>query len=269
MFRCLLCGILVTGLTTASPAAEDDQIRDDRPEKALANVAVRQQIEILGGSAQANANMLRPQLDHLLMSEIGKIDAECSLTTEQVRKLQLAGRGDIHHVMDELFQIERDSVARARRGDAGVNMQKEVRRRVLAPAQNPFTRPSLFRKVLGRTLTVEQQRRWFEAEEAEHHTRLQTALTAIYAANAPLQDGQDVSLADRLRSRYPEWLATSSGPLTNSVVMLMIAELGEELKPLLSEQQWQYTVAFVKTAAQREVVLRDYGLWPIPAASTR
>ncbi len=251
---------------TLPPAfsADDDVVIRDRPEKPTA--VNNRQGEILGGSAQANASTLRPHLDYALMSQIGKVDAECALTVEQVRKLQLAGRGDIQRIMGELFRIEAESTARAERGVVNVNMQWEIRRRVLAPAMAPFAENSLFHKVLWKMLTMEQQGQLRNLEEAEDRTLTRAHLGAIYGLKCPLNEDQEASIARLFRSRYPEWRPGPAGAMSVSVVVLMAAELGEELKPLLTDEQWQQTVAFVKTAEQREPLLRDYGLWPIRAA---
>jgi len=249
-------------------AADDDRVLQDRPEKPTAPVAINPQVEILGGSAQANASMLRPHLDHMLMSRIGKIDAECALTVEQVHKLQLAGRGDVHRLMSELFRIEQESITRANRGVPNGNMQKEVRQRVLGPAMDPFVEDSLFHKVLWKMLTTEQQARFHELKEAERQALMRSHLVAIYSTNFPLREDQELSLARLFLARYPEWRPGPAGAMSVSVVVLMAAELGEELKPLLTEVQWQQTTAFVKAAQQREPLLRDYGLWPIRAADT-
>ncbi len=265
----LQCSALWIGLVSAPVAgfaADDDRVFDDQPEKAKAVAIVQQQVVMLGSSGQTNADRLRPQLDHVLMTEIGKIDAECMLTTEQVRKLQLAGRGDIHRILNEMFQIERESIGRTQRGDADVNMQKEVRRRVLAPAQNPFAGPSLFRKVLHKMLTPEQHRALLVLEETEQSQQRRAHVAAIYRAKAPLRDDQEGPLAEFLQSRYPHWRPGSGSSLSVSVVMMMIVEQGNDVRPLLTEAQWQFTAALANTAPQRELLLRDYGLWPIPAA---
>lgn len=264
LFHMLSMSVALTATLVYS--ADDDRVLQDRPEEPMAPALVNRQVEILGGSAQANASMLRPHLDHVLMSRIGKIDAECSLTVEQVHKLQLAGRGDTHRIMSELFRIEQESIARANRGAPNVDMQKEVRQRVLGPAMDPFVEDSLFHKVLWKMLTTEQQARLQELLEAERMALMRSHLVAIYGEKFPLREDQELALARLFRARYPEWRPGPAGAMSVSVVVLMAAELGAELKPLLTDEQWQQTTAFVKTAQQREPLLRDYGLWPIRAA---
>ena len=97
----------------------------------------------------------RSQLDELLWRKIAYLDAICELADDQKKKLQLAGNGDIKHVLDRIADVR----TRSQSGQIDAQLDDLVREsdslhRLLATG--PFEKPSLFEKAQRRNLTAEQ-----------------------------------------------------------------------------------------------------------------
>jgi hypothetical protein len=131
-----------------------------------------------------------------LRQKILSIDAICTLTDDQQRRLQLAGRGDIKRLIDRIEEIA-THLNRAGQEPAPVEDRLLELERIKRGVKTEFSDDgSLFAKVLKRILTVEQNARFATLQEIERvGGRVcadpigQNAVLDISLAGAPFDDG--------------------------------------------------------------------------------
>jgi thiol-disulfide isomerase/thioredoxin len=118
---------------------------DDEDEPPLATKS------IVAGLVAAPA---RSQLDELLAMKIEYVDGICGLANEQKEKVELAGRGDINHLIDRIETLRKKS--QSDESNAQVDDLLRENETLKPLLYSPFEKPSLFSKTLRRLLTAEQ-----------------------------------------------------------------------------------------------------------------
>lgn len=97
----------------------------------------------------------RSQLDELLWRKIAYVDGICGLTDEQKKKLQLAGSGDVNHILERIAALR--TKAQSGQIDAQFHdLTQESQSLKSLLITGPFDKPSLFEKTRRRLLTAEQ-----------------------------------------------------------------------------------------------------------------
>lgn len=257
-------------LTPASLPAQsffpdDVVVGDGPPQGALVPVASAPQLEAFLGTT--NQPALRTRFKLQLQARIAAVDSRWPLTVEQREKLQLAGRGDIARWNAEIAQLRRESADHPR---APQELHEEVIRRITIPSERMFGDESLYFKVLRKQLTERQWLRFEEVDRAERCAQVRTTIAQFYSGKHQLSQTQQRDLAEAYLSKYPRW-----GPLSRNVncsqyvTMLIAAELGDEIKPIFTDDQWWLTQNHMRTARALEPQFRSYGLWPIEDAEPR
>jgi thiol-disulfide isomerase/thioredoxin len=138
-------------MACCTPVLSAEQHDDDEASPAVEDV--------VRGLVAAPA---RSQLDELLAMKIEYVDGICELTDEQKKKAELAGRGDIDHLIDRIEALRKKSPSDE--SNAHVDdllRENEALKHLL---DGPFEKPSLFSKTLRRLLTAEQLAK-LEADE--------------------------------------------------------------------------------------------------------
>jgi hypothetical protein len=184
----------------------------------------------------------REVLLRMVSLRIVALTLECALTEAQVKKLELAGKGDIKRFLDRL-----DDIAR-RLDDPAAD--EHVLRRVLAdwkPIEinwkNEFLGPgSLLTKTLKTTLTPQQaaMREVAVTDQRRQHYEWSIAVaTRWLQTNLVLSDRQSERLARLLvkETRPPRKFGNATDiPL----VLFQVASLPEEtIRPIFDEGQWE------------------------------
>jgi hypothetical protein len=96
---------------------------------------------------------LKGHLEKNLASRLEDLRAACNLTELQLKKLQLAGRGDIKRFMDRLDSTMQECT---RTGAVDLQIIKGVVADLQEGAERPFETGSLFDKTLVTTLSPQQ-----------------------------------------------------------------------------------------------------------------
>jgi hypothetical protein len=105
--------------------------------------------------AGSNASSARTELDTLVLQKIAIVDRVCGLTDTQIKKLELAGRGDVTRLIDRIeeigmrFQVVKDELDKV----GALFLEARPLKRGLRPG---FSDASLFAKSVKTTLTAEQ-----------------------------------------------------------------------------------------------------------------
>ena len=86
----------------------DQQQRAIDMGRADAKKEYKDQLEHWMASPSGTKGSIRAQLETQLRNALDKLKADCRPTESQVKKLELAGRGDIKRFMDRLDQAVRD-----------------------------------------------------------------------------------------------------------------------------------------------------------------
>lgn len=252
-------GFMALLLAARILAADDIVIEDAVPQDVAVPVSLVSQFDAMLGMSQQNVMQTRWKLQ--LQARIEAIDARWPLTAEQREKLQLAGRGDIARLNAEIVQLRREA---ADNQQTLAEFHREALRRVTIPAECMFTDDSLYFKVLRRQLTEQQWLRFEVRDRAERETQVRSLLTTLYTGKNQLTEAQKRELAELFLSKYPRWRPLSKNVSCSQYIpMLMAAELGDEIRPMFTDDQWRVTQNLTRTARALEPRFRSYGLWPI------
>jgi len=97
----------------------------------------------------------RSQLDELLWRKIAHVDGICGLTDDQKIKLELAGNGDVNHILERIAALR--TKAQSEQIDAELDgLMQENQSLTSLLITGPFDKRSLFEKSRRRLLTAEQ-----------------------------------------------------------------------------------------------------------------
>ena len=125
-----------------------------------------------------------------------------------------------------------------------------------------FDDDSLFRKTLRNTLTDEQLAKYAALERSRRLTMVEGVLQSWEqkVIGVKLSVATRRQLAELLidKSRPPK----SWGQYTHYIVLLQIAELEDEARPLLDDAQWDLVSKQLVQARRVEPQLRQMGIWP-------
>jgi hypothetical protein len=193
--------------------------------------------ELVGGAGE------RPRSARRLAERITELTADCALTAAQVKKLEVAGKGDIKHFNERLENFTRRFDERT----ADVN---ELQRASVAEWNRLqgewnaglFGEGSLLEKTLIATLSSEQAAL---RERNLADTRRRSYQRAVSIAVKRLQ--RDLGLDDRQSERLALMVLTETRPPKRfgrrseiGLIFFQMSSLpAEKLKPILDESQWK------------------------------
>ena len=227
---------------------------------------VERQIIVLRANRLVNVRTIsqkwREHFEKVLDEQILALDAGYSLTDTQKRKLSLAGRGDIRQYGERLEDLSMPR-GEIREGDRQVMAALEKQMHELAVFQSqsdPFGDESLFQKTMRGILTPGQL-----ADAAYLTSACQVA--AHIASWDELTKG--IKLTPEIRHKLAWLVATKSTPPRGHsrdpyyVVLLQLAYLKDEVRPLFSKAEWPAIERELEQARGLEPYLRKIGVWPV------
>jgi hypothetical protein len=184
----------------------------------------------------------RNQLELRLAGRIRELDADCYLTAAQVKKLELAGRGDIKRFMDRVDNVRRtledlrSSVEDLRAASLEmIDLDANANKR-------HFGDDSLLCKTLAGMLDPEQvaarEKAVFGRNVIRHRTAVASATRALQA-NLDMNDEQCKRFAELLlrETRTPRRFGTAPDV---ALVLFQASRIPEErIRPIFDDAQWR------------------------------
>lgn len=264
----LPCGRLTLAVMLfASPICAQSLFADDI---VIEPIADKQNVRVALNAAQfqdflqipVKSRMTpREYLQNQLKVKVLTLEAKCKLTAEQRDKLQLAGRGDIIRTMSSIAQLESRYVDKSLAAEEMMALRSEIHRRVTIPLTYPFAEDSLFHKVLTKSLSADQFARFDEWNQPRRRLEIRTALASFVHSSAMLSAAGKPDITELVMKRYPRWRPIQ--PYSQLVVMMMVHELQDEIRPLVNDAQWESVKKYAASAPRVEPLVREMGLWPI------
>ena len=213
-------------------------------------------------AVEQGATNARKRMDSALATEIELVDRTCSLTDAQKKKLRLAGRGDIHQFFSRVSELRPKLTSAPLNQQEYVKLMAELQPLRMTPQSTTFSESSLFHKTLRRVLTDEQRIR-YRAFEREQQVKMVESVLMNWdrAANG-------VKLSADNRRKFVDVLVEHGHlpparcPYIHYIVLLEAGRLEEQLKPLLTEENWGKLQTQITQARSVEPQLRRMGHLP-------
>jgi hypothetical protein len=272
--RILVCIAVWCGVAVARPIAAEDVILEVRGNGAAAAAVVQQVVVVRDGQRMIERRVIilgddgvivtnaqsRERLDKQLAELIVALDAGCSLSDAQKRKLTLAGRGDIKQRLEQWEELNRQfPPAKDRRADA-VRFEQDQERVARLMSTDVFGEESLLRKTMRHVLTLEQ----FARSEQLQTEREFAALIAAWDERTP-----GVKLTPENRHKLAWLLLTKFQPppsrskLAQQVLLLQLAYLEAEATPLFDKDDQAALAELLRDARDQEAFLHSAKAWPV------
>jgi hypothetical protein len=206
----------------------------------------------------------RDQLEMRLAGQLRELEEECHLTTAQVKKLKVAGRGDIKRFMDRVNHIAktmedpRSSIddLRAARLDM-VDLDTRAGQRL-------FGDDSLLGKTLASTLDPDQaaaRERAFLERNVVRHRRAVNAAIQTLQSNLGMTDAQCTRLAELLLSETRPPRRFGNAPDV-ALVLFQASRVPEaRIRPIFDDGQWRimgrWMRVYARVASGKETLKRN------------
>lgn len=205
-------------------------------------------------SETATRKRFHLQLD----SQVQAMNRLYSLSEAQKKKLQLAGKGDIHQYFSRLYEIRVKVAAQPPQGQPFNALVKEHHDVVRSGL---FGDDSLFQKTLRTMLTEEQRTRFRSIERGQQQRILESVMEDWDRA------ADRFKLWGEPRKKFIELLVphlqvpVSAGAYSHQIVFLEAWRLREQVRPLLTADEWKKFEWQVGRAQEMIPALEARGLW--------
>jgi hypothetical protein len=206
----------------------------------------------------------RDQLEMRLKGRVRELDAECHLTAAQVKKLQLAGRGDIKRYMDRVNSIARTMEDPQSSIDDLRAARVEMRDLDSRASQRLFGDDSLFSKTLAGTLELDQvaerEKAFRERNVVRHRAAVKSAVKTLQT-NLGMNDEQATRLAELLfkEARPPRKFGNAPDV---ALVLFQASRIPEErIRPIFDDAQWRimsgWMAIYIRGASGEKTLMRN------------
>lgn len=184
----------------------------------------------------------RRQLETLLAVQLHELDAECHLTAAQLKKLQLAGRGDIKRFMDRFDDVASTVEDPQSSIDDLRTAMGEIRVLRAPSRQQLFGEGSLLCKTLTRVLDQDQaaarEKALLERNKLRHRAAINAAMKTLQS-NLGMSDAQCAELAELLfmETRPPRRFGNAPDV---ALILFQASRLPEvRIKSIFDDSQWR------------------------------
>ena len=240
-------------LPAARLRADDDEVVVDNVNQFVVSENQIEQWVFRSNNGNVSA---KQKVDGGLKLEIDLVKTAISLTDDQEKKLELAGRGDIARFFNELNIQKKKFPAGAMNQERFNQMWQQIQPLTARYQAGLHGRGSLFHKMLPIILTSEQleQYRQFERERQRRHykAKIEIVLTVV-DQRIPLTHEQRQKLIALIleKSEPPKVYGQNDFYL----VMWRISQIPEkDIRPIFDDQEWK---AFTRMTQQ----VRGMGQW--------
>jgi hypothetical protein len=206
----------------------------------------------------------RDQLELRLAGRIRELEADCHLSTAQVKKLQLAGRGDIKRYMDRVDKIARAMEDPQSSIDDLRAARVEMRDLDSRASQRLFGDDSLFCKTLAGTLDVDQlaerEKAFRERSVVRNRAAVKSAVKTLQT-NLGMNDEQTTRLAELLfkEARPPRKFGNAPDV---ALVLFQASRIPEgRIRPIFDDAQWRimgrWMGIYIRGASGEKTLMRN------------
>lgn len=278
--RLLVATIVVFGSSGSSARAQDDADVEDRVElqrradveqpaadqvRRRLQAAYKAQFDRWVTSQFRTRDGARQQLEILLTLQIRKLTAQCHLTEDQQKKLELAGRGDIKHLLDRIDHIGRTFEDRESSVDDLRLAMSEMQPLISSTRQRIFGDDSLLAKTLASTLdpqqTAAREKALAERNKELHRAAIASAVNTL-RTNLGLNEEQATRLEELLAKEIRPPRRFGNAPDV-ALVLFQASRISEDqIRPIFDDGQWQimrrWMSVYIKAAAGKRR-LKEFG----------
>jgi hypothetical protein len=208
------------------------------------------------------AGATRNRQNTVLALHIDELSRTCGISEAQMKKLQLAGHGDIKRFFDRVDEAKRRYLAT--RNGQNNNVWAEINPLQAELNVGLFGDDSIFAKTIKTTLNEEQSARYAEAQQLRRLSRYRTTV-----AWWVIQVDKSLGLGNDQRRRLAALLEQEGRPPRRFgqgdywYMMLQAALIPEaKLKPIFDAVQWRLLGNQLNQARGMEQWLRQNGMMP-------
>ena len=200
------------------------------------------QLEQLHTRALAAGAAGRSLLEHVLSDRLVDLKDQCDLTEPQVKKLDLAGKGDIKRFADRMASLRRKIDDPAASEDDLHAVFSECDKLKVALDAGLFGEGSLLSKALARTLSPEQavhREQTLAQRKLERYERLVWSAAKSLQGNMGLRDSQTEQLVHQIlaRTRPPKKFGQV---FEFALVLFQLSRIPEDtIRPIFDDRQWR------------------------------
>ena len=218
-----------------------------------------QRVEMVAQSATEAE--FRKRMEAAVAGQIQVVDGRVSLTEAQKKKLQLAGRGGISQFLSRVADLRRKLPSKPMDRQQYNELLAEMQPLRQSPQSGIIGERSLFWKTLRGVVTDEQAVRLKTLERERQKQTIEIALL-----NCEQRPNRFVLLGEK-RQKFVELILDhghvpqEAGSYSPFIVLLEADLLGERIKPLLTEAEWQNFQLQVAQAKQYVPILERMGQW--------
>jgi hypothetical protein len=270
--------IAVAGSARTAHAQVDEEMEERppaNPREDLLKQRVEQQFQVLRGTYKARfeswvvaefgaRSQVSDQLEMQLETRVLELKGECHLTVAQVKKLQVAGRGDIKRFMDRFNDI-------ARTIDNRESSKDDLRAAILETdqlqalvSQRLFGEDSILGKILGGTLdphqVAEREKALLERNKLRYQTAVGKAVKTLQA-NLGLKKVQSAALQALLVRETHAPRRFGNAP-DIALVLFQASRIPEEkIRSIVDKAQWsvlsRWMAVYIKGGSGEKMLKRN------------
>ena len=218
--------------------------------------------------SQPNGTDFRKRMEASVTYEIRAVVRNLSLTEAQMKKLQLAARGDIAQHVSRAEDLRPKLTSKPLDQQQYVELMRELQPLRTAQQFGILGDNSLFRKTLRTILTDEQRVQLRIVERERQAAIIESALQNLE------RDINGLKLMGETRRKFAEVILEHGrvpqivGGYGQYVVLLEGNLLRDRIKPLLTEAEWEKLQSQVGIAKRIEPTLEASGIWSARRSTT-
>ncbi|MDA0282152.1 MAG: hypothetical protein O3B13_00990 [Planctomycetota bacterium] len=211
-----------------------------------------------------NSTTARTKLNESLELYTEDVHRSCDLSDSQLRKLRLAGRGDVERFFRR-FAEAKEKFQKIRNDQQKVNqIWQDISPLQMQLSSGLFDRDSLLQKSLVNTINRQQFLQYTKLDDERrrfhHESKIKLVITMLDQA-APITAEQRRRLTELLREETSP--SRKGGQYEYYAMMYQVAQISEpKLKPILDDVQWQVFNQQLAQMRGMEQWLKQNGMLP-------
>lgn len=261
----IVVALAIAGASRFAWAQDDEVVEDSPPAEPQQQFMVADENFdqwVFGG--RGTAAVIRKRFDSQLILQVEEIERMCSISEEQKKKLQLAGRGDIKRLFDRVEELRKKFQLVKNDQNKFNDFWQDVQPFQVVFSQGVFGSGSLFSKTLKNTLSSEQSASFQTADRDRRAFQYRSTVEAVIGMLdqvVSFRAEQRQKLIDLIvdRKRLPRVF----GQYNYYLVLYQASQLPEaQLKEFLDEPQLKALQKVFNQVRGYEPFLKSNGYLP-------